>query len=122
MLVDDEAMVRELVTAQLESLGYRVLPKADAVSAFDLLEQGEPVDVLLTDVSMPGEMDGYELACMARERQPDLKVLLISGYPDQDRSAAPKGSYTAVRFPLLSKPYRREDLREQLDALLGGTS
>ncbi len=80
LLVEDEAGVRELVAERLRELGYRVLEAADGPAALRLLRSGARVDVLVTDVGLPGGLNGRQVADVARERRPDLPVLFITGY------------------------------------------
>ena len=84
-----------------------------------LMEQGTAVDLLFTDVSMPGELDGRALALWARERLPGLKVLLTSGYlqPAADEEAPGEEA-----LPFLQKPYSKEQLQQVLLGLLGTQS
>jgi PAS domain S-box-containing protein len=114
LLVEDEEMLRSLVREVLEQHGYRVSECTDGPSALLRLDHGEPPDVLLTDIGLPG-LDGYQLALRARERWPALPVLFISGYAwDAMGSEAtlPTGS------TLLAKPFALHTLVEVLDTLL----
>ena len=113
---DNDALLR-VVELQLQKLGYRVLQAKSAAEALAVLEQ-EKVDLLFTDIVMPGEMDGYALARAALSRWPHLKVVLTSGFPEARINGNLGPQASSAR--LLSKPYRREDLaralREALDA------
>ncbi len=112
LAVEDNAALRRVVVRQLTELGYRVLEADSAVAAIALLER-EPVDLLFTDVVMPGRMDGYELANVAMTRWPALKVVMTSGFPEaRVNEGAPTG------FRLLNKPYRKEDLGGVLQSVL----
>jgi CheY-like chemotaxis protein len=104
--------VRRVVARQLRDLGYRIAECDGAAAALEIL-QTAPVDLLFTDIVMPGGLDGIELARLARERWPMLKIVLTSGFPQSrlDGNDALFGN-TA----LLSKPYRREDLAAVLRA------
>jgi PAS domain S-box-containing protein len=115
LVVEDDAAVRKFVTTQLGSLGYHVLEAASGAEAMDVLTR-TPVDLLFTDVVMPGTMGGRELASAAREVYPELRILFTSGYTEN--SIVHHGRLDqGVR--LLSKPYRREllakKIREALD-------
>jgi signal transduction histidine kinase/ActR/RegA family two-component response regulator len=116
LLVEDDAKLRNVVTKQLAELGYRVFGTESARSALDVLESGEPIQLLLTDIVMPGGMDGLELANHAVTRRRNLRVLLTSGFPDVRRRINPD---RPLKWKLLSKPYRKSDLaralREALD-------
>jgi two-component system CheB/CheR fusion protein len=116
LVVEDNAALRRVVTRQLRELGYRVLAAENAPAGLRLLEQ-QSIDLLLTDVVMPGGMNGRELARRARQCWPQIKVIFTSGFSEArlDGDAGPLSSC----MPLLSKPYRKEDLasaaREALD-------
>jgi CheY-like chemotaxis protein len=111
LLVEDDAAVREVTGVLLGGLGYRVLEAAQALAALALLESERAIDLLLTDIAMPG-MSGLELAAIAVRRHPALRVVLTSG--DAAAAAAAPGHARAV----LEKPYRFETLTRALDAAL----
>lgn len=115
LVVEDEREVRELAARHLEALGYRVLEAENGPAAVAVLDSGEPVDLLLTDVVMPGGMTGYELAAWVGERRPELRVLYTTGYADHSfvrREVLGPGAR------VLGKPYRRSELARQVrDAL-----
>jgi PAS domain S-box-containing protein len=106
LLVEDNAPMRRIALRQLRELGYRTLEAERAAEAIEILQR-KRVDLLLTDIVMPGGLDGVELARLARERCPNLKIILTSGFPDVRTSAA--GSLPAD-LRLLSKPYSKEAL------------
>jgi PAS domain S-box-containing protein len=115
LVVEDNSSLRAVAVKQLAAIGFRVLEVENAQKALDVLE-GEPnIDLIFTDVVLPGDMDGYALARTLKERYPRPKILMTSGFPGMRFN----GSELAERLPLLSKPYRREDLirmvREVLD-------
>jgi PAS domain S-box-containing protein len=116
LVVEDNAQLRQATVRQLAELGYRVLEAEHAAAALANLS-GEHVDLLFTDVVMPGSMDGLDLAHHATTLRADLKVLLTSGFPGV-RGAGQR--MADCRFPMLNKPSRRDDLarmvREVLDA------
>jgi len=108
-------MVRTIVVKHLASLGYDTdtIQAGSALEALDIVAQGEPFDLLFSDMVMPGNMSGLDLAAALREKRPDLKVLLTSGYPDlKERHDS------FIDFALLKKPYRRTDLQNALRRLL----
>ena len=111
LVVEDDAQVRATVVALLTDLGYRVLQAPDAQQALAIIESGAAVDLLFTDVVMPGELRSPELARRAKLVQPALEVLFTSGYTDN-------GIVHAGRLErgvaLLSKPYSREDLARKI--------
>jgi PAS domain S-box-containing protein len=107
LAVEDNDALRRIIVRQLNSLGYRVLEAKQADDALQVMEL-ESVDVLLTDIVMPGGKDGVELARLARQRWPTIAVVFSSGVsqakPDGNCVSLPPGT------PLLSKPYRKENL------------
>jgi CheY-like chemotaxis protein len=115
LAVEDNASLRRVVVRQLTELGYRVLEAEDAQTALRVLES-ERVDLLFTDVVMPGGTSGYEIARTALTRWPAIKIVLTSGFPEYKLN----GNGAAANLRLLSKPYRRDDLsrvvREVLDS------
>ncbi len=115
LVAEDDEHVRETVVAMLNDLGYRVLKAKDAQSALSIIESGMPIDLLFTDVIMPGPMKSTELARKARERMPNLAVLFTSGYTE-DAFAAPGSVSEPVE--LLSKPYSRDALARKLRQML----
>ena len=82
LLVEDNDKVREATANRLESLGYAVLEAKTGPEAITLLESGEPIALVFSDIVMPGGMTGYDVAEWVRSMKPDLKVLLTSGYSD----------------------------------------
>jgi CheY-like chemotaxis protein len=116
LLVEDNAEVRKVVTAQLAELGYRVVEAAGAEVALELLRGGEPVDLLFSDVVMPG-VTGDQLAKAARALRPGLKVLLTSGFAKSSMQSGPRPEEFRN---LLSKPYRKSELAAKLRAVLDG--
>jgi signal transduction histidine kinase len=115
LAVEDNAGLRRVVVRQLTELGYRVLEAQDAQTALQVLES-ERVDVLFTDIVMPGGTGGYDIARTALSRWPTIKIVLTSGFPENKIN----GDANAPNLRLLSKPYRRDDLgrliREVLDS------
>jgi CheY-like chemotaxis protein len=116
LVVEDNAGMRRIVQRQLRDLGYQVLDSERAAAALEILQR-EPVDLLLTDIVMPGELDGVELARIARERWPSLKVVLTSGFP---QARVDDNGEQLAGLRLLSKPYHKEELAAALRAMLDG--
>ena len=114
LVVEDNAGLRRIVVRQLGEAGYRVLEAPDAEAAMTIIESPEPIHLLLTDVVMPGAMDGRDLARVAVARRPLLRTLLTSGFPD----ARWGGSASRTGSRLLSKPYRKEELRRAVREVL----
>lgn len=115
LVVDDEQDIRENVTLMLTGLGYRVLSADSADAAARLLEGDERIDLLFTDVIMPGAMSSRELAERARVRHPGIQVLFTSGYSED---AVIRNDRLDEGVNLLSKPYAREELAAALRRLL----
>ncbi len=116
LMVEDNESVRKTVAAQLTSLGYHVLEAAKGWEALAILDRsGQGIDLLFTDIVMPGGMDGYALARAAAERRPNLKVLLTSGFPGRwsERAGDRRSDHH-----LLSKPYSQDDLAKAVWAAL----
>lgn len=113
LVAEDDAQVREVAAEMLREAGFRVLAAGDGRQALALLERGEQVDVLFSDVVMPGGMSGVQLARSARARQPGIGVLLASGY------SAPALGGEAPEFELLAKPYDRDLVVRRISALVG---
>jgi PAS domain S-box-containing protein len=116
LVVEDNAALRRVVARQLSELGYRVLEAENAASGLRLMER-ESIDLLLTDIVMPGGVNGRELARRARQRWPGIKVVFTSGFSESRLNG--DANRLAACTPLLSKPYRKEELasaaREALD-------
>jgi PAS domain S-box-containing protein len=111
LVVEDDEDVRGTVIDMLGDLGYRVLKAKDAQSALAIIESGVAIDMLFTDVVMPGPLRSPELARKARERQPNLAVLFTSGYTE---NAIVHGGRLDEGVDLLSKPYTREALARKI--------
>ena len=107
-------MIRRGLAAVIENLadlGYRVIPARDAAEALELLQSEDRIDIMFSDVVMPGGMNGVQLAVEARRLRPGLRVLLTSGYTND----AWGGDHRVpADVPILTKPYRREQLAQHL--------
>jgi len=117
LAVEDDDTVRAYVEGELKGLGYEVLVAASGAAALDILARPVKVDLLFTDIVMPGGMLGPELAEAARRLRPTLKILYTSGYSE---TAADDRSRLARGVQLLGKPYRRQQLAEMLRTVLEG--
>jgi PAS domain S-box-containing protein len=119
LCVDDNQDVRATMTALLGSLGFAVLPAATPADALQELRRGLPIDLLLTDIQMPGGMNGIELADEVLAKKPGLPVLFMSGSAGDDDFRHTR--YFGVS-EILAKPVRKADLAEALKRMLGETS
>jgi PAS domain S-box-containing protein len=115
LVVEDDDEVRATVIELLADLGYRVLKAVDAQSALHVVESGIAIDLLFTDVVMPGTLKSPELARKARERLPDMAVLFTSGYTE---NSIVHGGRLDAGVELLSKPYTREALARKIRHVL----
>lgn len=107
LLVEDDKSVRKLTVKLLESLGYETLTAEDGAAALVILKAREDIQLLITDVMMPGAMNGYDLANVCSELRPELPVMLVSGHPlDQSTSK----QHDRWISSLLQKPYRTGEL------------
>lgn len=117
LLVDDDEEVAALVGEMLEHLGYRVTHAASATDALSALQNGCKVDIVFSDIMMPGGMNGVELAREIRTRALGVPVLLTSGYAEAAQQAA-----AAEGVHVLAKPYRLEDLATALREAIDGAA
>jgi CheY-like chemotaxis protein len=111
VVAEDDAEVRSTVVETLRDLGYRVLTANDAASALTVIESGVAIDLLFTDVVMPGTLKSPKLARKAKERLPGVAVLFTSGYTE---NAIVHGGRLDLGVELLSKPYSREMLARKV--------
>ena len=117
LVAEDDPDVQATVVELLTDLGYIVLRANDAQSALSVIESGVAIDLLFTDVVMPGALKSPELARLARARLPELMVLFTSGYTE---NAIVHDGRLDVGVELLSKPYTREQLARKVRAVLEG--
>ncbi|MBS0333910.1 MAG: PAS domain-containing protein [Proteobacteria bacterium] len=115
LLVEDDADVGEMVEAVLTDLGHEVLRAEAAAPALAILERGEPIDLMVTDLIMPGGINGVELAHAAVALRPGLPVILTSGYTGEALGAA-----SQAPWPLLAKPYPAEALAAIIEEVMAG--
>ena len=115
LVAEDDEGVRATVVEMLTDLGYKVLKARDASSALNVIESGAAIDLLFTDVVMPGPLKSPDLARKARERLPQLAVLFTSGYTE---NSIVHGGRLDPGVELLSKPYTREALARKLRHVL----
>jgi CheY-like chemotaxis protein len=115
LIVEDDALVRGYVVSQVQSLGYRTLAASNAGEALTIIDEREDIDLLFTDVMMPGPINGRQLAIEALQRRPLLKVLYTSAY--SENILARDGRFDADAL-LLAKPYRKADLAKMIRTAL----
>ena len=113
--MEDDEDVRETAVGLLTELGYRVLKARDAQSALNVIDSGMAIDLLFTDVVMPGPLRSPELARRAKERLPHIGVLFTSGYTE---NAIVHHGRLDPGVELLSKPYSREALARRIRHIL----
>jgi CheY-like chemotaxis protein len=117
LIVEDDALVRQYVLTQVKSLGYRTLEAANAEEALAVIDKHPTIDLLFTDVIMPGTMNGRQLADEAIRRQPALKTLFTSGYTE---NAILHHGRLDHGVHLLAKPYRKPELARMIRVALAG--
>ncbi|MDU6374920.1 MAG: response regulator, partial [Bradyrhizobium sp.] len=111
LVVEDDPLVRQHVIAQVTSLGYRTLAAGNAAEALDVLERHPEIDLLFTDVIMPGAMNGRQLAEAAQKQRRSLKTLFTSGYTE---NAIVHHGRLDAGVLLLAKPYRKPELARMI--------
>jgi len=115
LIVEDDALVREYVVAQISRLGYDTLAASNGAEALAIINGSERIDLLFTDVIMPGSINGRQLAIEAQKRRPGLKVLFTSGYTE---NAIVHHGRLDAGVLLLPKPYLSSDLARMIRTAL----
>ena len=115
LMVEDNKDLRTVTLKQLTDLGYRTLEAENAKVALTILAERPDIDLLFTDIVMPGGMTGTELAREAKRLYPKLKILLTSGYTAR---AMANGFHDIEGLELLNKPFRKRDLAQRLRTVL----
>ncbi len=118
LVVDDEATVRMLVTEVLEELGFAAIEAADGPSGLKILQSEARIDLLISDVGMPGGMNGRQMADAARVGRPGLKVLFITGYAE---NAVVGNGQLEPGMHVMTKPFAMDTLASRIKAIIGGT-
>jgi CheY-like chemotaxis protein len=118
LVVDDNEAMREVAALHLYTLGYDVIVADTPAEALDVLRSPRGVDLLLTDIVMPGQLDGRQLAIAARQLRPNLNVLFTSGFTESTIAASISADFDGR---ILSKPYRQVDLAKRLRNVFEGT-
>jgi PAS domain S-box-containing protein len=117
LIVEDDALVRRYVVTQIESLGYTTMEASNATEALKVIDDAGAIDLLFTDVIMPGPMNGRQLVEEALKRRPSLKTLYTSGYTE---NAIVHHGRLDSGVLLLAKPYRKSDLAKMMRMALDG--
>ena len=115
LVVEDEATIRQLICEELEDAGYRVRSVEDGPSALRLLQTGLPVDLVITDVGLPGGLNGRQVVDAARVSRPDLRVLFITGYAE---NAAVGNGLLAPGMEVMTKPFEIAALAHKVREML----
>jgi CheY-like chemotaxis protein len=117
LVVEDDNLVRTFVMGQIRSLGYIALAAVNAAEALLIIDGPQTIDLLFTDMIMPGAMNGRQLADAALQRRAALKILFTSGYSNE---AIIHHGHLDAGVLLLAKPYRKSDLARMIRAALVG--
>lgn len=112
LVVEDEALIRFTIADELREEGYTVLEARDADEAIRLLESHARVDLVFTDIDMPGSMDGLRLSAVIRDRWPPVRIIMTSGKAAPAAAMLPQGSC------FLAKPYSPHGLLEAMRLML----
>jgi PAS domain S-box-containing protein len=116
LLIEDQESIRIVVAEVLEGAGYRVVARADGPSGLQVLQGTDSVDLLITDVGLPGGLNGRQVADAGRVGRPGLKVLFITGYAE---NAAVGSGQLESGMEILTKPFDLESLARRVRALIG---
>ena len=114
LVVEDDVLVRSVVAAYLRECGFDVVEANSADEAIRVLQAGGAIDIVFSDIQMPGSMDGFGLAQWVRRERPGLKVILTSGAA---RTAKEAGDL-CEHGPILAKPYDHAELERHIRSLL----
>ena len=116
LLVEDDTEVRKSTVLLLKSVGCEVIETDKAAPVYDILNKNDGINLLITDVVLPGGVNGVEVARQAVALRPDLKVILVSGYPD---AILAKSGLSEANYLLLPKPFSRTALSEAIATVMG---
>src|SRR5206468_4211950 len=115
LVIDDEPSVRLLVVEVLSNLGYEVIEVSSGAAGLEVLQSDRRVDLLVTDVGLPGRMNGRQVEAAARALRPDLEVLFITGYAE---SHAIRTGRLAPGMEVMTKPFSMEALAEKIRKMI----
>jgi DNA-binding NtrC family response regulator len=113
LIVEDEPLVSMALADHLEHQGYRVLEALNAAAALSILEARDDIALIITDVDMPGSMDGLMLAAAVADRWPPIRIIVVSGHRSVAADDIPRGSV------FFSKPYRYDEILTSMRSLHG---
>ena len=116
LLVDDEESIREPLTEYLTEFGFDVIQAANGTQGLEILKSHQPVDLLVSDVGLPGSMNGRQLADAGRALRPQLKVMFITGYADK---AVSEGGLPGIGMEIMIKPFGLADFLRKVGAITG---
>jgi DNA-binding response OmpR family regulator len=116
LIVEDEVMVRMLVVDVLNDLGFSALEAQDATTALPFLHGSHPIDLMITDIGLPG-VDGWELARLARKARPDIKILILTGFQSADAATLERDGLQDV----MVKPFDMGAFEAKVMAMLSPT-
>jgi CheY-like chemotaxis protein len=116
LIVDDEEIVRMVMVETLADQGFAVLEAKDGESGLSILQSDKPISLLVTDVGLPGTLNGRQMADAARALRPDLKVLFITGYADAEVMAK---AGAEPDLEILPKPFELDVLAARVGQMLG---
>ena len=114
LVVEDEPLILDMISGELTEQGFAVLEAETGEAALSIIESGQRVDVLFTDIRLPGELDGWRLAATAREAKPELPVIYATGYTVDQGAAVPSSVF-------LKKPYRPSAITQIIRTLIAPT-
>jgi PAS domain S-box-containing protein len=117
LVVDDEPTVRMLVVEVLQELGYTAVEAADGAAGLKILQSSARIDLLITDVGLPGGMNGRQLADAARVHRPDLRILFVTGYAEK---AVIGDGHMGPGMYVMTKPFAMENLATRIKAIIAG--
>ena len=115
LVVEDEPRVRRVALRDLKKLGYKTLEAGNANMAKTIIKSGEPIDLIFSDILMPGKINGYKLATWTEKYFPEIKIILTSGY---NNGKADVHRNEARPFPFMRKPYSIDKLAKQIRTTL----
>jgi CheY-like chemotaxis protein len=117
LVIDDEATVRMLMVEVLEEAGYRALEATDGPSGLRILQSDAQIDLLVTDVGLPGGMNGRQVADAARITRPDLRVLFVTGYAE---NAAVGNGHLDPGMEVITKPFVMTEFGNRVREIIEG--